>query len=243
MADGLWPNSDPAKARKALNTAIWRMRQVPAISDRLETPSRDTILFASDCRTWIDTAAFVRKCDRAFTLAGRKPSKARRVIKQALALYQPRILGDCHGDWALVERTRLENRWLDATMLAARLAFEAKDYGEAEYFAKVTLEYESFREEAHVIAIQSVALQGDRLKAQKLYADFRNVLMRELDAEPAFTIEQLISSNGRSDDSAASQTPYLCSIDHTQVLRRNLRTLRSSLDRFEEMLGTSLSQR
>ncbi|MEO1488965.1 MAG: bacterial transcriptional activator domain-containing protein [Pseudomonadota bacterium] len=212
------------------------MRQDPLIASRLETPSRDTVRLVTDRRTWIDIAAFMVKCERASDLAARDETAAYRSVKQAINLYNPEFLIGIDEEWALIERTRLENLWLDAVLLAARLAFSQKDYASAEAYAQISIRHEGFREEAHSICIQAAAFQGDRLRAQKMFADFRTLLLNELSVKPSFSLDELLGQQGEI-GSCQSGRPLAIDAGDPIKLRSNLKNLRQSLDKFEQMLG------
>ena len=236
LANALWPDASEARARGALNTALWRMRQVPSVAERIAAPTRDTVTFAPGFGTWIDAAAFVRHTERAAAMAQDRPGAARRLLRRSLAHFDTGLAIDTQEEWALIERTRLENRWLDALGLAAKLAFDACDYTEAEHLAAQVVERENFREEAHAIRIQSVALGGDRLRAQHLFGEFSAMLMRELGVAPAFSIDDLEMAERKSGAVLRVRPP---SSGDTTMLRTRLKGLRFSLDRFEAALNAS----
>ncbi|MEL6239228.1 MAG: hypothetical protein AAFQ90_11660, partial [Pseudomonadota bacterium] len=90
--------------------------------------------------------------------------------------------------------------------------------------------------EAHSICIQAAAFQGDRLRAQKMFADFRTLLLRELSVKPSFSLDELLGQQGEI-GSCQSGRPLAIDAGDPIKLRSNLKNLRQSLDKFEQMLG------
>lgn len=188
LSERLWPDLPSARARRALSTAIWRLKHCRAVGACLTYPSRDTISLALPRSGWIDTMAFEHKVARAEKLAGNDDNVALRLVAQAITLYNGSAYSDVSDEWAVIERTRLENRFCDALYLAARLNERRRRFGSAERAARRLITFEPFREDARRILVHALWRSGNRALAQRMYTEYTAFLRRELGAEPGFAL-------------------------------------------------------
>ena len=99
IADNLWPDLTRARARKAMNTAFWRLRRVESLSRFVHCPSRSTVTLALMPNCWVDTIAFERKVVTALKVKLSEPARARRLLEQAVGLYQSTAFSDVEDEW------------------------------------------------------------------------------------------------------------------------------------------------
>lgn len=187
LCETLWPDLSGDRARRALSTALWRLRKCPVLATSIQQPDRSRICFAPARRVWIDTCAFQHQIARA----KKQPAQARRLLAQALGLYRAAAFADVAEEWAIGGRIRLENLYCDALFLAADLALAEGHPREAEVFATQLIGYEPFREDVRQIQIKAALRSGNHAQAEHYYRSFAKMLADELDTLPGFTISDL----------------------------------------------------
>jgi DNA-binding SARP family transcriptional activator len=128
LADLFWPELDAERARRALNSAIWRMRKLLASEPgsaggrNLLTIGTETIL---ERAPWLDIDATAPQ--EAATMALRQPEtlldhNKLNHVAAVLQSYEGPFLDGDDGDWILGERERLHSLFLrTATMVVCRL--------------------------------------------------------------------------------------------------------------------------
>jgi DNA-binding SARP family transcriptional activator len=115
--------------------------------------------------------------------------EARRLLDQALGLWQGPALSGLPGAWAAMFRDQLGREQRDARVLAARLALSAGRFAEAaERLAGWEAEYPTDEE---IVALHMTALErcGRRSQALLVYAAARRRLQTDLDARPGAELE------------------------------------------------------
>lgn len=195
LADVLWPDLPSQRSRRALSTALWRLRSMDVVAGYLATPSRDTISFQVPRQTWIDTIAFEHKLKLATACAKLDQQKSLHLALCALELYDSSAFADISDEWAIYERARLENAYCDALYLAGSLGFSLKEFRLAEQLAQRLVGFEPFREDVREIQIRAAYMSGNKRKAQQIYNEFSTFLQDEMGAQPESTFEEICRTN------------------------------------------------
>jgi DNA-binding SARP family transcriptional activator len=212
LADLFWPELDGERARRALNSAIWRLRKLLAShpekgSDKsLQTIGSDTIL---EPARWfdIDAAALREAAMTALTqpTALEDPQMLNR-IATVLHRYEGPFLDGDDGDWILEERERLHSLFVrTATLVVVRLG-AADRYHDAVSLARRALRFDPYREELVRYLLTLLALDERRCEAIQYYQSWSKALRAELDIAPLPAtrkvmdeIRELDSTDGCSD--------------------------------------------
>ncbi|MBN1812529.1 MAG: tetratricopeptide repeat protein [Anaerolineae bacterium] len=169
-----WPERPDARARRALSQALWQARSAlgPA-ADRLAA-EREAIVLEWRDGDWLDVAEFER-------LAG---GSALRSLIAAVDLYRADFLEGIYDDWALLERERLRELFLQ---VLERLIALHKQQGRCEQalaYAQRLAAADPLREEAHRELMQLYHLLGRSQAALEQFVVLRDLLARELGARP-----------------------------------------------------------
>ena len=148
LADLFWPGLDTERARRALNSATWRLRRLLAAqperdgTECLLTIGADTILQAGQ---WLDIDAAALQ--EAAAIALRQPAaledpETLRRIAAVLHRYEGPFLDGDDGDWILEERERLHSLFVrTATAVVCRLGV-AECYHDAISLARLALRFD-----------------------------------------------------------------------------------------------------
>ena len=190
LADLFWPELDAERARRALNSAIWRLRKLLGTQPESEdgqgllTIGSETIL---EYAPWLDIDASALQEAAALTL--KHPdvlldNNQLNYIATVLHRYEGPFLDGDDGDWILEERERLHSLFLrTATMVVRRLG-AVELYHDAIGLARHALRFDPYREELVRILLTLLALDERRCEAIRYYEQWSKSLKVELDITP-----------------------------------------------------------
>ncbi len=184
----LWGEQAESEARKALRSALWRIRSVlePGEEDRGRAlrVEGERIAFPGREEAWVDVSAFEEGLARA--RAFRLPGTAGAIdaLTGALGLYRGEPLEGMYESWCCSVRERLQLARLDAL---EELLLHHQARGEwlpAIRAAREILRMDPLREHVHR-ALMAVHLQrGDRPSALRQYRACEGLVRAELGVEP-----------------------------------------------------------
>lgn len=107
--DALWPESDGDSARRALTTAVFRLRRLLHETSLVRSGGR---LALNPAVCWVDAWALERlldRCDVALSSAEAR-SDAPSLVMQAVALYHGPLIGAGENDWSTSRDCHLRDR-------------------------------------------------------------------------------------------------------------------------------------
>jgi DNA-binding SARP family transcriptional activator len=182
-ADLLWPDREPARARRCLSTALWRLNQLPA-SDPLVVATTSELEFNRLLPHWIDVASFQHKLRAALAPAASLGLPALRRLERGLRLYTGDILGDIEEEWAYLARQRLRDLYLSGLLTASEGYAAIGEHAHALVFGKRLSILEPLREDVHRLLMRQYMAIGARAKAIEQYRICEGELGTELGIEP-----------------------------------------------------------
>jgi DNA-binding SARP family transcriptional activator len=107
------------------------------------------------------------------------------------------LLSGWYDDWALIERERVRQRLLHALEALSRQLIGARRCAEAVEVAMMAVGAEPLRESAQRILIEAHLAEGNRVEARRSFDTYRDLLDRELGAEPDLDLTDLIRGLSR----------------------------------------------
>jgi len=172
LCDLLWPESDLEAARTNLRTALANLRK---------TFSEELILTQGYTHVQLNSNLFTTDV-RAFedTLKQARSQQSSALYREALALYKGPFLPNCYDSWALTERDRLTELYINASHQLAQLLEAEDNLDEALQVARQALSIDSLRDELHGEVIRLLLRSGEAAQAQKHYDEFANKLDEQL---------------------------------------------------------------
>jgi DNA-binding SARP family transcriptional activator len=188
VMDALWPDLEPRAAanqlRKAVHVARKALDPDPDAGGRC---LRFTEQFLSlPPETWVDVHAFMGLAEEA-----RRAGDVDR-YRSAVELYRGELLpDDPYEDWAISRRDELRLEFLALCVELAGLLEARAELQEAIAVLRRVVALDPLHEEAHRGLMRLQALAGRRHDALQQYEHFRDVLRRELDADPEPETEEL----------------------------------------------------
>lgn len=190
LMEWLWPGANPETTATTLRSTIHALRRVLEPDRAPREPSRYVVTrspgyaFEPDENVWVDVYAFEQLLAQAARV--RHAGHKRRLLTQALELYRGDLLEeDPYAEWALLERERLREQYLDALLELAELHAQAGDVQRAIAACRRVLARDEYREAAYRALMRYHVMAGDVAAALSTYERCRRMLKEEFGAEPA----------------------------------------------------------
>jgi len=174
LAGIFWPDRPDDRARRALSQALWQARSAlgPA-ADRL-TAERQEVTFELRAKDRLDVAEFERFADDADL----------RSLEASADLYRADFLEGIYDDWALLERERLRECYLQVLGRLSALYKQRGDYERALVYAQRLVAADPLHEEAYCEAMRLYHLLGRSQAALEQFAALSALLEKEMSISP-----------------------------------------------------------
>ncbi len=212
LIEWLWPDANPATTSTTLRSTVHALRRALEPDRPARVPSRYIVTrtpgyaFEPGDDTWVDVYAFEDLLDRAGQT--HHPGQRMRLLREALDLYRGDLLEeDPYAEWAIAERERLRERYLDALLDLAELHASAGEYGRAIAACRRALARDEYRESVYRALMRYQVLAGDVAAALNTYERCRAMLREEFGAEPAPQTQALYEAIVRGEIPAPRAAP------------------------------------
>jgi DNA-binding SARP family transcriptional activator len=190
LADLFWGDTDPDKARSALNTAVWRIRKILDLAAKgaacqLITSGSDVILEQSPS-IQVDT----HQLQEAYKLVPKHPNggaltaRDEQEISAAVDRYGGPFLEAYDNEWVLLERERLHCLFVRSTFELMRTAAMRRQYERALDYGRRILAMDAWRESTQRDVILLLVMNGQRAEAIRTYQRLKDLLRTELNIDP-----------------------------------------------------------
>jgi predicted ATPase/DNA-binding SARP family transcriptional activator/DNA-binding CsgD family transcriptional regulator len=188
--DLLWSELGLRAASNNLHQALYVTRRTlhpdPAIASRYLSLSGEQLALCPEERLWVDVEAF----EEAAATAHRSREPA--AYRAAIELYSGELLPeDRYEQWAELRREELSQLHLALLIELAGLYEERGEFKPAIEALRKTVVQEPTNEEAQAGLMRLYALCGQRQRSLEQYERLREVLQRELGAEPGASVRAL----------------------------------------------------
>ncbi len=181
----LWPQASPAQLRNSLGTTLYHLRRV--LGDPQWIVFEDDVYrFNRGLPYYYDVEEFEANLTQAGRSADHTPDRAVALLQQALALYQGDFVEDfLEGDWFLLRRENLRQKYVEALLDLARLLFSRREYASAAEFYRRVIDRDEFYEQAHRELMRCYVRLGERGQALRHYQTLEQLMYAELGSAPA----------------------------------------------------------
>ena len=173
LVEELWPDAPPDRGRRYLSDALYRLRR--ALDPAPILVDSERISLDQEHGWWIDVWAI----DEA--AASSDPAKR----AASLELFAPILAPEITGHWILVQRIRLQERFVQIALDVAAAAEAAHDSVRAEALYRQTLQVDPLLESAHRGIMRTLAHSGQLAAALEHYDSLVNRLEQEVAAPPS----------------------------------------------------------
>ena len=151
LIDLLWTGDPPTNGRASLSTALWRLggvfRGLGVSPENFLSSSRDWISLAPEQHLLVDATEFETYLDKAENES--EENKRFDHLRKAVGVYKGVFCEGIYAEWCLIERERLERRYLWALGVLMADFIRKETYEEAISFGKDIVKQDPLREEVH----------------------------------------------------------------------------------------------
>lgn len=225
LIDLFWPELDTERGRRAMNSAVWRLRKLLASSPDyqdgrgLRTVGPETIL---EKTPWLDVDTWALLHAARSTLGGPEAPLEPSGMKEVLAIlyrYEGPFLDGEDAEWILEERERLHSLFVQSAMMMVRHLGLCGYYHDAIRLARHALRFDPYREELVRHLLTLLALDERRIDAIRYYDHWIGLIRRELDISPLPATRAIIEEikNLHNADNAQRLRARLISRDEKQI--------------------------
>jgi DNA-binding SARP family transcriptional activator len=183
VAGLLWPVGSDERAAGNLRSALWRLRGADIdllVVDKCSLHLRDDV--AVDVELVGDWAGRL--------ISGTvQPDELSILPSWAEALD---LLPGWYDDWVLLERERLRQRMLHGLEALSGQLITVGRFAEAVEAAMVAVAVEPLRESAQRALVTAHLAEGNRVEGRRCFDAYREILRRDLGAEPAADLAALV---------------------------------------------------
>lgn len=189
LADQFWGHLPEPRARRALNTELWRvtqaLRDVGMDTDTSFPRSFGGVSYHAqpDCVVDVDVLRDAMAVVRAVTPADATPGDLAKV-EAGVAAYRGDLLEAVYSDWCLLWRENLRAQHCEALDFLRESAMARQDWATGLRFGRALLAIDPLLEHVHRAIMRCHFHNGDRPLAMRQYALCEQVLREELGVEP-----------------------------------------------------------
>lgn len=187
LADLFWSESEPARGRAALNTAVWRINKILGGLVGIKLRSAGDLLMLETCdEAEVDTKQLEAAVRAAGCGASETPldETVRATLARAADNSVGPFLDGSASDWAIVERERLNALHLRALTMLLHDSARHRDYEDALDYGRRILVLDPFREEVQCQVMWLYLLSGQRTHALRQFDTYRRQLSQEMGVPP-----------------------------------------------------------
>jgi predicted ATPase/DNA-binding SARP family transcriptional activator len=192
LAELIWPEHTPRSGRDSLNTALSSLRR------QLEPPGvpAGTVLMTNRFSVQLNPAAVITDVAefeaalQSEKQTTRQPEQTRHLLT-AVELYRGELLPGFYDEWIELERTRLEEAYLNALDQLVKHLTQARDFNRALDYARRAVKADPLREESHVALMRLLADSGQPAAALEQFRELERLLREKLNAAPSASTRAL----------------------------------------------------
>jgi DNA-binding SARP family transcriptional activator/tetratricopeptide (TPR) repeat protein len=170
LADLLWPEAPPERARHNIANALYELRQTLGLE--WLSSDGDQVALRASADLWVDVWEFEQLC------ASREPA----ALDRAVALYAGELAPEFYDDWIMPRRTALHEQYLSSLQRLAQAAEQQPEVARGHYQRLIAAD--PLHEDACRGLMRGLARGGRLAEALEAYTRLEATLAAELDAQP-----------------------------------------------------------
>jgi LuxR family maltose regulon positive regulatory protein len=180
LQDALWPESDSLLARRALNTSVYRLRQLLRHKEAIVLNDGWIALDPALC--WVDAWVFEQGiCD----------SMDPATLQPILRLYGGMLLSDADHPLAYETRERLRRKFIQTVLQLGQTYERSGEVGSAIALYENALDIDCTPEDVHRALMRCRAREGKPAAVGAAYQRCRTMLWRHFATSPSPATEQI----------------------------------------------------
>lgn len=189
LAEQFWGHLPEARARRALNTELWRMtqalREIGMDTDASFPRHVSGVSYQSgpECAIDVDVIRAAMAVVRATDPAQAGPEELAK-LEAGVAAYRGDLLETVYSDWCLLWRENLRAQYFEALDFLREAAMARQDWAAGLRYGRTLLTLDPLQEHVHRAVMRCHFHNGDRPLAMRQYAICEQVLREELGVAP-----------------------------------------------------------
>lgn len=184
IAEQIWPDSDEARQRSALNSALWRIaKKLPQHPGLQLRTTVHTVWMTIDAAISVDSRDLRALVEEGSWAGGSGAAWAQR-LEAALEASEAPFMDGIDADWALAERERACSIRVRGLIELMHWYGSQRRYEDALRLARQVLCEDPFRESVLIGMMWLYVLNGQRAETIRQYQSFAKMLQQELGIEP-----------------------------------------------------------
>lgn len=180
LQESLWPESDAWLARRALNTSVYRLRQLLRRKEAIALNDGWIALDPDLC--WVDAWAFER---------GISETQDPTALEATLRLYGGMLLSEAEHPLAYEPRERLRRKFTQGILQLGQVYERCGDTGAAIAVYASALDTDCTPEDVHRAQMRCLAREGKPAAVGAAYLRCRTMLWRHFATKPSPATEQI----------------------------------------------------
>jgi len=181
LATMLWPDAIDARAKKNLNTTLWRVKRALTGQSELIVSAKEVGLAIHANQADVDLFAFRTLLASSEGMHGQGKLD---VLTRAENLYAGEFMEGFSDDWCEEERRYARSQYVGLLKKLVEISKEARDYKGGAAYAQRVLALDPLDEDAHRDLMLFWYLSGNRTGALRQYETLRRTLQDELGVDP-----------------------------------------------------------
>ena len=221
-----WEDYPSKQARSCLRTALWRLRQIlepdgiPKGTYLLTTSSGD-IGFNWDGEYWLDVVIFEKTIEALIKKAVEMIDTAEtQQLENTLALCTGDLLEGVYEDWALRERERLRQLYMDGLEYLMLIYKHHQAYKQSLACGQQILDHDPLRESVHRELMRIYCEAGQPTRAVQQYQICQKILAQELKIAPMAETQALHSQIISATERQKAEQNTLPPVDFQQAMQQ-----------------------
>ncbi len=199
LAAQFWPNLSDSRARKTLNTEIWRIcsgLKAEGLDPHEIIDRQNGVIGVCHGAAYTSDVATVRAAYRGLDTLDPELCAGSEVmaIAEAVNLYRGDLLEDVLDDWCLLQRTDIRARHIQALEFLLRYSVSHQYWQAGLRYGQVLLRMDDLMEHIHRAVMRCHFMMGNRPGAMRQYASCQKILSDELGVCPMIQTEKLYHS-------------------------------------------------
>jgi DNA-binding SARP family transcriptional activator len=175
LAERLWPDVQPERARASLRTALWRIRRA---DPRMLRTACDRITLCDHVK--VDVHQYKRQAERLLTARADCPRERAHLMAR-----NSDLLPGWDESWLLLAREQLRQLRLHALEVSGRRLADLGHYPEAIDVMLMVVAEEPLRESAQAALIEAHLCEGNVIEARRQFDAFARMFWAELGLLPS----------------------------------------------------------
>jgi DNA-binding SARP family transcriptional activator len=174
LQDAFWPESDPGLAKRALNTSVYRLRQL--LRRKEAVALSDGWIWLDPALCWVDAWAFEQGI-----LEPKDPAALRSVLR----LYGGMLLNEAEHPLAFEPRERLRRKFIQAVLELGQAYEHSGECASAIALYESALDIDCTPEDVHRALMRCLAREGKPAAVGAAYQRCRTMLWRHFAIGPS----------------------------------------------------------